>query len=359
MRKKLKLLLLIFILSGHFAYCKQILLDNNNIHVSGAAYIFRSPAKLFYKRFSEKVLNMPDSLKMFKTYTAETTSGIIIEFKTNSSFIHLTFSPEPGRNEGGFFRVLKDGAELKTVSFKTPGKQNVQINLDSLSSTKEAVYQIILPSYSNLSLTNFEIDDNRNLATYKPAKRKIYLGFGDSITHGRGQGGSSYFTYPFLLSEKLDMNLYNLAIGGSKVSIPIAEMSKDLPKADVITILIGYNDFNGASHTLERFEKDYREFLSKIRENQPKAKIFYINLLYTKKKENPHTHLTSEDFRHVIEKVVSEYQASDNKLFLLKGDQITSAENLQPGLKTDAVHLTVKGAQLFADALYKEMAKFL
>ncbi|HZW71873.1 MAG TPA: SGNH/GDSL hydrolase family protein [Hanamia sp.] len=359
MQKKLRLLLIISILLMQTAYSKSIPLDNKNIHVIGAVYILRSPTKLFYKRFSEKILNMSDSVKMFNTYTAETTSGIIIEFKTNSSFTHFTFSPEPGGNEGGFFRVLKDGAELKTVSFRTPVTQNVQISLDSLSSEKEAVYQIILPSYSNLSLTNFEIDDNSNLVTYTPAKRKIYLGFGDSITHGRGQGGSSYFTYPFLLSQKLDMNLYNLAIGGSKVSIPIAEMSKDLPKADVITILIGYNDFNGASHTLERFEKDYREFLSIIRKNQPKAKIFCINLLYTKKKENQHTHLTPEDFRHVIEKVVTEYQASENKLFLIKGDQITSAENLQPGLKTDAVHLTVKGAQLFADALYKEMAKFL
>jgi lysophospholipase L1-like esterase len=358
MKIQFNLLLLTSILLVHYAYSRKIPLDNKNIEVVGAAYIFRSPTKLFYKRFSEKVLNIPDSLKMFKTYTAETTSGIIIEFKTNSSFIHLTFSPEPGRNEGGFFRVLKDGAELKTISFKTPGNQNVQINLDSLSSEKEAVYQIILPSYSNLSLVHFEIDDNSRLATYKPPIRKVYLGFGDSITHGRGQGGSSYFTYPYLLSQKLDMTLYNLGIGGSKVSVPIAEMSKDLPEADVITILIGYNDFNGASHTLERFEKDYREFLSKIRKNQPKAKIFCINLLYTKKKENPHTHLTPEDFRSVIEKVVTEYQASDKKLFLINGDQITSAENLQAGMKTDPVHLTVKGAQLFADAVYKEMTKF-
>ena len=360
MKKALNFLLFIsFLFLSLRGSCKEIPLNNKNIHVAGAAYIFRSPGKLFYKRFSEKTLNAPEEIRMFKTITALTTAGINIQFKTNSSFIHLTFSPEPGRNEGGFFRVLKDGQLFKTIAFNSPGKNDVEIILDSLSSKKEAVYEIILPTYTDLALTGLEIADGSKLIAFHPAKRKTYLAFGDSITHGRGQGGASYLTYPFLLSQKLNMNFYNLAIGGSKVSIPIAEMSKDLPKADVITLLIGYNDMNGGGHNLERFEKDYRSFLSILRKNQPKAKIFCITLTYTKRKENPKTHLTPDDFRGVIQKVVKEYQASDKKLYLIKGDEITSAENLQPGPKTDAVHLTVKGARLFADALYKEMEKFL
>jgi lysophospholipase L1-like esterase len=360
MTKTLNLLLFISLLFlSVTGFSKEIPLNNKNIHVAGAAYIFRSPGKLFYKRFSEKTLNAPDDIRMFKTITALTTSGISIQFKTKSSFIHLTFSPQPGRNEGGLFQVLKDGKEFKTIAFKAPGKNNVEIRLDSLSLENASVYEIILPTYTDLALTGLEIAGNSKLIAYQPAKRKVYLAFGDSITHGRGQRGASYLTYPFLLSQKLNMNFYNLAVGGSKVSIPIAEMAKDLPQADVITLLIGYNDMNGAGHSLERFEKDYRSFLSILRKNQPKAKIFCITLTYTKRKENPKTHLTPDDFRQVIEKVVAGFQASDKKLYLIKGDEITSAENLQPGEKTDAVHLTVKGAKLFADALYKEMEKFL
>lgn len=359
MKKALNLLLFTpFLFLSLRGSCKEIPLNNKNIHVVGAAYIFRSPGKLFYKRFSEKTLTAPEEIRMFKTITALTTAGISIQFKTNSSFIHLTFSPQPGRNEGGFFRVLKDGEVFKTIAFKSPGENDINIQLDSLSS-KMAVYEIILPTYTNLALTGLEIADGSKLVAFHSAKRKTYLAFGDSITHGRGQGGASFLTYPFLLSQKLNMNFYNLAIGGSKVSIPIAEMSEDLPKADVITLLIGYNDMNGGGHNLERFENDYRSFLSILRKNQPKAKIFCITLTYTKRKENPKTHLTPDDFRRVIEKVVTEYQASDKKLYLIKGDEITSAENLQPGSNTDAVHLTVKGARLFADALYKEMKKSL
>ena len=358
-RKSLKPFLFVSFLFAHFVgYSKTVPLDNKNIHVTGAAYVFRSPDKLFCKRFSDETLNTPDDIRMFKTETASTTSGIILQFKTNSSFIHLTFTHEPGKNEMGFFRILKDGGELKTIQF-AENKDNIEIQLDSLSSKKEAVYEIILPSFSNFSLTKLEIDDNSKLIAFQSPKKKIYIGFGDSITHGRGQDGASYLTYPFLLAQKLNMDMYNESVGGAKVSIPMAEMAKDLPEADVITYLIGYNDFNGASHTLERFEKDYRQFLTILRKNQPKAKIFCITLLYTKKTENPVTHLTPGDFRRIIEKVVAEYQATDNNLCLIKGDEITSAENLQPGAKTDAVHLTKKGAVLFADALYREIGKYL
>ncbi|TZF82526.1 SGNH/GDSL hydrolase family protein [Pedobacter sp. BS3] len=349
-----------FLLLQLSAYSKTVPLDSKNIHVTGAAYIFRNPEKLSFQRFSDEVLKAPDDIRMFSVKTASSTSGIILQFKTKSLFVHLTFSPEPGLGEKGSFKILKDGAELKIVSFDAAAaKQDIQVNLDSLNTAKESVYEVILPSYTNVSLTHFEIDNSSDLASYQPAKRKVYIGIGDSITHGRGQDGASYLTYPFLVSEKLNMDFYNLAIGGAKVSIPVAEMTKDLPKADVITVLIGYNDLNAAGHSAGQFEKDYREYLSKIRKNQPKAKIFCITLLYTKRKENPKTHVTPDDFRGVIKKVVTEYQARDKKLYLIEGDKITSLANLQPGDKTDPVHLTVKGAALFADALYKEMAKDL
>lgn len=238
-------------------------------------------------------------------------------------------------------------------------KPNIQINLDSLPSNKEVVYEVVLPSYANFSLTKLELDEKNKLINYKPVKKRVYIGFGDSITHGRGQDGASYLTYPYKLAQKLNMDLYNLGIGGAKVSVPVAQMVQDLPKADVITILIGYNDLTGASRSAEQYEKDYREFLSTIRKNQPEAKIFCIGLLYTKKPENEKTHFTPDDFRNVIRKIATEYQITDKNLYFIAGDKITSSDNLQPGIKTDAVHLTVRGASLFADALYKQMAKDL
>ncbi len=352
-----------FIAFSFAAVAKTIPLDNKNIHVTGAGYIYRSPSKLFYtrfsgflldKHFSDSLISLPPEERIFSGETARSTSGIKIQFKTKSSKIHLTFTQEPGLKEKGYFGVIRDGVFYKEIPCNAVAlNQSVDIILDSLRVDKECVYEIILPSFSNLSLTRLELDDHSELSTYQPARKKVYIGLGDSITHGRGQDGASYLTYPFIVSQKLNLELYNLGIGGSRIALPIAKMVRDLPKADVITLLIGYNDFNGANKSVERFENEYREFLTTLRINQPASKIFCISLLYTKKTENPKTHTTPAQFSASIIKIVTEFQKKDKKLFFVAGEKITSLKNLRPGKETDPVHLTIPGAKLFAEELYK------
>jgi len=339
------------------ALAKDVPLDNKNIYVGGAPYVIRTPGKLFFKRFSDNMINLPDSIRQFSAKTGSSTSGIVIGLHVKTSKMVLAFSHEPGISEAGSFMVMRNGKVFKTINYTTAqGNDGFVMTLDSLP--KEGQYEIVMPSYSNFSLTKLTIDDNGEVLPYKNNK-KVYIAFGDSITHGRGQDGASYFTYPFIVSQFLGMELFNQATGGARISVPLAKEADKLPKADVITILIGYNDLNAASHSKQRFESDYREYLSAIRRNQPQAKIYCINLLYTKRKENVKTHLTPDDFRNIINKVVTEYQKNDKRLYLIQGDQITSLENLQPGDKTDPVHLTVKGAGMFAKALYAEMKKSL
>lgn len=359
----------IFIAIVSVAVAKTIPLNDKNIHVSGAGYIFRSPAKLFCKRFSDPLLSkrfsdsllkLPPQERIFSVQTASSTSGIKIQFKTKSSTISLTFTQEDGLKEKGYFGIIRNGVFYKEIPFDaTALHQLVNITLDSLAVDKEYIYEIILPSYSNFSLTGMELDDAARLSGFQPVKKKIYISFGDSITHGRGQDGASYLTYPYILSQKLNMELYNLGIGGSRIALPIATMASDLPKADVITILIGYNDLNGANKTVERFEKEYRDFLAITRNKQPGAKIFCISLLYTKKTENPVTHATPDEFRGSLEKLISGLRKSDKKLFFVPGEKITSLNNLRPGEATDPVHLTVVGAKLFADVLYDVLIRNL
>jgi lysophospholipase L1-like esterase len=358
-------LIISFLIISYIAVAKTIPLDNKNIHVTGAAYIIRSPSKLFYKRFSDfilsktfsdSILSLPAEERMFPIENARSTNGIKIRFKTTSSKIHLTFTQEPGLKEKGYFGIMRDGVFYKAIPFNaTAINQTVDIIIDSLPANKECIYEVILPGFSNFSLTRLELDDSSKLSTYRPVKKKVFIGFGDSITHGRGQDGASYLTY--FLSRKLKMELYNLGIGGSRIALPIAKMATDLPKAEVITILIGYNDFNGANKTVERFEKDYRQFLTALRTMQPQSKIFCISLLYTKKTENPKSHATPNDFRVSLEKLIADFQKDDKRLFFISEEKITSLKNLQPGEATDPVHLTIPGAKLFANELYQVMLK--
>src|SRR5690606_19347679 len=107
--------------------------------------------------------------------------GISIQFKTRSSSIHLTFSRESGMNDRGSFQVLRDGTAFKTISFEGSVSSPIQIELNALLTDKEYVYEIILPCYTNVSLTKLELDGASSLATYVPTPKGIYISFGDSI----------------------------------------------------------------------------------------------------------------------------------------------------------------------------------
>lgn len=332
---------------------KTVRLDNTNIHVMGAAYVFRTPQKLSFKRFSENTLNLPAEIRRFSTTYALSTSGISLQFKTKSSSINLTFLSEEGMKEKGAFKILKDGTELKIVTFEGPVSQPIQIELKSLPTDKEYIYEIILPSYTNVYLTKFDLDGVNGLVSYSPPSKKIYMSFGDSITHGYGQDGCSYLTYPFLLAQKLNMNLYNLGINGAKISIPTAEMAKELPQADIITTLIAYNDFSSGNRTAAQIDSDYRAYLTELRKSQPSAEIYCITLLYTTNTLNTTTGLIPSEVRDIVKNIVTEYQAKDSKLHLIEGDKIiTSTAQL-----VDRVHLNISGASKLADGLYEKIKK--
>ncbi|MEJ7830137.1 MAG: hypothetical protein WKF91_18150, partial [Segetibacter sp.] len=103
-----------FFAISYIAVAKTIPLDNKNIHVTGAGYIFRLPSKLFYQRFSDfifsksfsdSILSLRAEERMFPIENARSTSGIKIQFKTKTSKIHLTFTQEPGLKEKGYFGI--------------------------------------------------------------------------------------------------------------------------------------------------------------------------------------------------------------------------------------------------------------
>lgn len=326
-------------------------LDNANIHIKGAVYVTRTSAKISFKRFSEATLNLPADTRRFATTYALSTTGISIQFKTKSSSIKMTFPREEGVNERGSFKVLRDGADLKTVSFAASVSTPIEIELTSLPTDKEYLYEVILPSYTNVSLTKLELDKGSVLATYTPPTKDIYLSFGDSITHGVGQGGATYLSYPYLLAQKLNMDMYNLAVSGAKISMPIAQMSNELPQADIITLLIAYNDYSSGNRTVSQINNDYREHLTEIRKNQPKAQIYCVTLLHTTNSSNATTGLTPDDVRNVVKNIVTEYQVTDSKLHLIEGDKIINSSSYL----ADQVHLNVAGASKLADELYTKI----
>lgn len=350
MRPKVALtfLLLLVVLATK---AKKIDLDNPDIRVIGANYVFPSANELHFCRFSEATLLAKDEDRMFDPKKAVTNSGIKLRFKTDSRFVKLAFIPKEGENRGAQFAVLQNNEITQMLDFfGESSKQKMGINIQNQFPGTETLFEIVLPSWANVALVEFEIDDSSSLVNFKEEQKPIYIAIGNSITHGVGQGSASYLTYPYLLAEKLGMDYYNLAVGGAKISQAVAQQTVEMPKADVITILIGHNDLVSGNKTVKEYLEAYRTFLSEIRKNQPDAQIFCIGLTYTRFQQNKVTRVKPDDFRQALEELLQKFiNAGDNKLHFIPGNTITSEKNLGP---KDGVHLNIDGATGFAEELY-------
>lgn len=138
-------------------------------------------------------------------------------------------------------------------------------------------------------------------------------------------------------------------MGGAQISAPIAGLLEDWPRVDLVTILIGYNDWNAGTEA-ERFRSDLDALVGAVREAHPEAAIVCIRPLHTRSVGPNRGSERLDDFRAAVTAVAkARAAAGDGRVFALDGDAFTSEANLSPG--KDPVHLSVAGAAAFSDEL--------
>lgn len=323
--------------------------DNKDIQILGTKYVTMTSNGLQFQRHSDALLKMPNKESGINPAKAANTSGIVIAFKTDSSKVSAKFRILSSSYMGSSFAIFENGNLLTQL---TPPKKEQEVALEFDSKSKAtSLFEITLPSFSNVEFLGLDLDDGAQLDANPNLQNKTYVAIGDSISHGQGQKGATHTTWPFLLSRKLNMEVFNLAVGGGKVSVPIGAMLADWTQIDLITILCGYNDLHFDRKSPEDYAKRYNELLDAIRKNHPKTRIYCITPLFTKKDKSEKTGHTIEEFRKALAEVVRQRKTSDSNLHLIHGEHITSEKNLQEDRPQDPVHLGVEGASLFTEAL--------
>ncbi len=353
-----------FFLSLAFILCpllwaeKTIPASKMTYSIRGAQYSQLTQQGMEFRRFPLEFQKLKSTELGFNMKKAETSSGVSILFTSDSSKITLNFVvPKQAENRGSDFALYTGRKLIQEFSFKKT--QPIVISFDNPSPGNETTYELVLPSFSNPILQNFIIDDKSSLKADKSKQKKKYLAIGDSISHGVGQDSKSYKTYPFLLSKRLDLQIYNLAVGGGKISPALSKRLKDFNNVKLMTILIGYNDLKFQSKTVNQYIEAYDQFLNEARSAHPHTKIVCISLLYTKTKESPKTKITPDEYRVALEQLVAQKrQEGDKNLHFVAGDSITSVKNLRPD-SPDPVHLGIYGASNFARELEKQIAPLL
>ncbi len=363
-------LIVIFILLSTSCVAQVVKPNDENIHIHGAKYVKMVNGELVMHRHSDKLYKGSTKDLRFNPEKALSSTGISIKFKTSSPSVkvnmkisNVKFKKDPS---GGFIGVFQHINSIPkpihsspVVSITPNQKQDISytrgapvvVNINSNNVGNIVEYKITLPIWIDLNLVNLELENGFGLVSYNKEVKPIYIAYGNSITHGRGQRGTNE-TYAFLLSEWNNWELYNLAVGGGKTSPKMAKMiSDEFKHIDYMTILIGFNDYAGGGESPETYTKNYNEFLNIIRDKHPETKIYCITLTATTMSKSKKSIHVPEEFREVVRNIVKERKArGDKNIYLIEGEDISEIEWLK-----DKVHFTVPGILNVADKLYYEI----
>ncbi len=345
------IILLMLLTQSACSVQKSIAANDRRINYYGSRFVKYQNGELILHRHSDKVYQATTRDNLFNPLKARSGSGIKLEFKTASPHIKLRFKIAKGWHKNPVFSVFQNGNFQKNYSFVYGDDKIITLDLQSETPGEPVVYTITYPIRTDVHFLGMTLDEKYKLLKPDKKKQPVYVAFGNSITHGTGQQTTPQ-TYAYQLAEKTNWELYNLAVGGSKTSPVMAEMIRDdFDRIDYMTILTGFNDYNGAGVDTLTFANRYRQVLSTIRETHPDTKIYIINLTTTKIKYSKTSGIPIEDFRKVIRNIVKIRQAKgDKNIFLIEGKKLTSEADLN-----DNVHLSVEGSRKFAEKLYHQI----
>lgn len=355
--KKIALFLLLTLFATAFSYSLEHRIAPNDarICVKGLRYHAGDGESMTLNRFRPDILATPAYKLGINPDKARNSSGGILSFSTNSPSLTAHFKVIKADFRGSGFGVFENGRLLKEFKYN-PKTSDVQLKILS-ENNGPSLFEIALPSFAEVEFLGLELEEESTLNKHENPSKPVYVALGDSISHGAGQNGFGHLTWPFLLSQSLDMELFNLAVGGGRVSVPVGRMLEDWDHIDLITILVGYNGLHFNKKSPQQYQKDYADLLDAIRANHPDTLIAGISLLYTNKPESEKTGHTADQFREALQDLISQRAKADPNLLFIPGNSISSKANLRQDKPQDPVHLGIEGASLLASELDSILSK--
>ena len=279
---------------------------------------------------------------------AAASSGICIRFKTSSPVIKAHFQENLILGSAVFwhtFDVFKNGEYY--------GKFQ-DLDFEISNPTGElAFWKITLPTFSTIDFINLELLTGYPVEPIADLNKPVYIAIGNSITHGQGISiNSTASSYPFLVADSLNYELYNWAIGGSKVYDGILDNLNTDISPDLVTILWGYNDVHYSAgdnfFQTSTFVK-YETILKTFARDYPNACIMAILPTTTTNPINTSVR-TIDSLKSGQLQIIQNLQKTYSNISFMHGTDYTDISSLN-----DAVHLNQNGNQRLANGILTEL----
>lgn len=296
-----------------------------------------------FHRYTEAVL--ATTAATLRAEHARTTSGVALHLRLAGGGAVLRFNARPGINRGLEFGLLRAGSPPVHIACPR-GATTADVRIPAVVEAVE--WTVALPSWADAALAAVQLDAGCQLLPPPAPRAGRYIAVGDSISHGTGQGSATHRTWPFLLAERLGLELLNLGVGGSMTTPAVAALAGGRPAA-LISVLYGFNDWN-RERDPARFRERYRQLLAGLRTAQPAARIACITpLTSTRPPGGQPGGADLAAFRTIVRE---EAAAAGGQVVVLAGEELTAAADL-----ADGVHLSVAGAARFAAALAHQLGE--
>lgn len=200
------------------------------------------------------------------------TSGISLEFDTDSEYMGLSVSVSKGSSRYFFTHsVFVNGNRIGELSGEIEKvMENIPFNKEFRLGTGMKRVRVVMPWSVDSKIVALELDaDAKVIPVVKDFKM---LMFGDSITQGY-DAMKPENAYAVQIATKFNAEAINKGIGGERFR-PALTLLKDDFEPDLITVAYGTNDWSHS--TKEEFEAACKEFYMNLRRSYPKAKIFAL-----------------------------------------------------------------------------------
>jgi len=284
--------------------------------------------------------------------------GARIRFRTDAAhvtallFFNERHTSASARNSHGIYLI--DGATQPAWTFRTKQAQAKRM-LERVEVLFPAAapgfhdYEIVLPYGDSVDFQGLEVNAAARMQPPPAPPAVRYVAYGDSVTHGFTASAIDK-TYPYLVAQSRGWQLINLGLGGRASNVSDAHVLKTL-KADVITVLMGVNDWQGGG-PVERYRSNMNGFFEALRAAQPAVPIYFITSLWVPPAWSPKSATTDlEAYRQAAREIVT--SRKDPNLHLIEGPALIDHD---PKLFDKvAVHPNDQGFAQMAERLAKQM----
>ena len=312
----------------------------------GALDVREQDGYFCFTRFTDRQQAHYDEVKPDFGVKAHATSGVRLEFITNSTVFCFDYhSNIASSREFYYFDVFVDGVMVQHVGHDNirEAVSSVKVKMDG-GMHRVAVY---LPCLACARVKNVTLDDGAVMEPVVKARRMIC--YGDSITQGYDARYSSQ-TYPNQIADTLGAEMLDQGIGGEIFRPELIDPDMDFAP-DIITVAYGTNDWSGQEH--DSMVEKANAFYAKLRATYPTAKIFAITPIWRADDDR----VTKVGTFAEGVQIVKDAAGAQEGIVIVDGDKMVP--HLRDVMADKYLHPNDNGFKFYANALYAAMKPHL